>query len=444
MKIESTTRKPLTLCVLYMFSTLILYFISPIQRNTSKPIEMALLISAYIIAFAVGYIIARKMIPPSDFETGVEVDNKAPISTINIKILQKSIVALVCITLIFVIRNMSIIGSSNIMQGIKTALTDPNTVYLAKMDTEKNVFLNAISLICSPIFIYASFLGIMNFSKLKLSYKFLYITYIFLEIIRWIIIGTNKGLFDLVGLFVIAFLIKSWENNGIKKKPDLKKLLLIIALAYFAIYIFGLTISSRIGSNLSSLYSTGVTGINKDSLLFVVFPSSIAIIILRLIGYITQGYYGFALGLNLDWKPTFLLGSSSFVSSWAERIFGINIVENIYQTRIEEIYGWSSSAKWHTMYLWLANDFSFLGVILFMFVLGALFCRAIHAAIYLHNSNAMCVAYLIMMAILYSSSNNQIFGSGNTLIPFIVFLILWKLPAKKKQKAAISRQRAVT
>lgn len=430
MRVEKTTTKPLVLCALYMCATLVLYFVSPIERDTSHPFEMTLLILAYIIAFAFGYLLWRKRVRSS---TSLSTDDTFVRETFfvnNNKVLQRCIVILLCTTIIFVIRNIGAVGESGLVQGVMRALSDPNSAYISKMEMESNFLLNIITILGAPLFIYASFLGMMNFSNLGRLYQGLFISYLILESLRWIIIGTNKGVFDILALFLITSFLKSWRTKTNRTTRSIKKIFLIMALAYFAIWIFGLTVSSRTGSDISVLYSQGVTNVDTDSLLFLVFPSSVAIVILRFIGYITHGYYGFSLGLTLDWIPTFGVGSSSFVTSWVERMFPIDIISCLYQTRIEQTYGWSASAKWHTMYLWLANDFGFLGVILFMFALGALFCCVVHDALYKNNPYAACVAYLIMIAIVYSSSNNQVFGIGGTLFALVVFLFLWKIPFK--------------
>lgn len=436
MKIEKTTNKPLVLCILYMCTTLILYFVSPVQRDTSRPLEMTLLILAYIAAFAFGYLLLRRKTAGYYSASTEKSRDSETFFVNNIKPVQRCIVILLCATIIFVLRNVNVVGGSSLVQGVLQALNDPNGAYFSKMGIESNSLLNIITILGAPVFIYGSFLGMMNFSSLGRLYQGLFISYLVLEILRWIIIGTNKGLFDILALFLITSFLKSWKTKKNRKKINIKQILFIMALAYFVIWIFGLTVSSRTGSNINVLYSQGVTNVDTENLLFLIFPTSVAIVISRLIGYVTHGYYGFALGLTLDWVPTFGLGNSGFIYTWVDRIFQIDVTSSLYQTRIEQVYGWSANAKWHTMYLWFANDFSFFGVILFMFVFGALFCRAIHDALYKNNPYAACVAYLMMMVVLYSSSNNQILGSGNSMWALLIFLFLWKVPLKITWKAS--------
>ena len=127
------------------------------------------------------------------------------------------------------------------------------------------------------------------------------------------------------------------------------------------------------------------------------------------------------LSLSLDWDPTFGLGHSMFLVTQIDKHFDTKIFEHTYQKRAE-IYGWSSTVNWHTMYSWIANDFSYFGVIVIMFILGRIMSWAINDFIYIHDYRSLVLFYFMIMMILYSSANNQVLSTVTSMIAFWYFL----------------------
>jgi len=142
--------------------------------------------------------------------------------------------------------------------------------------------------------------------------------------------------------------------------------------------------------------------------------------------YFTQGYYGMARSLEVPWTPMFGVGNSMFLVDFiSEHVYDID--PYTYQMKIEKEFGWPSDMRWSCFYSWVANDVSFYGVILIMFVIGVLFAAMFKDAIQTDNPFAKISIFYFMLMIFFIPCNNQIGQRESTLFSFILIVLLWLL-----------------
>jgi hypothetical protein len=276
----------------------------------------------------------------------------------------------------------------------------------------------------------------LNFKKLKLSYKIIGIITILFNVIYYISIGTNIGIFDIAILFASLYYLKIIKNNYLKNKElkinNLKKnnkrigILICIILILIIIIYFSNTIGDRnLGKSwMASGYNIGGVVLNSDSVFFKIIPSGLYTLLVTLSAYLTQGYYGLSLSMNYDWKFTFGLGSFPRLLPYVEQYFP-QIYENTYQARIEDNYNWGSQENWHSLYSWLANDLSFIGVIFFMFGFGYLTAIVYKDSLYSNNPFAKVMFYFLTISIFFIPANNQMGASLEKLFTFATIFIFW-------------------
>ena len=145
--------------------------------------------------------------------------------------------------------------------------------------------------------------------------------------------------------------------------------------------------------------------------------------------YLTQGYYGFSLALDEEFIPMFGIGSSMFLIENSSELIDENLYELTYMYRIRD-EGWDPFVNWHSIYVWLANDFTFIGVIFFMFFLGYLFSDIFINAIFLKSKLAISLLCMTMIIIIFIPANNQLLSYPSTFISFWFILILYLLRKK--------------
>ncbi len=278
-------------------------------------------------------------------------------------------------------------------------------------------------------------LTILLWEKTLKSQRVIAIIILMVEIFKWLIKGTNKGIFDIVIMLTISILIIKHNDtihtaNLNKKKGHIKTrikrkrlgvfpIVLIILMLIFSLNFFTKNIVGRYFGKLPE------RNINYDSVFYKYTPVFLRDTVISFTDYLVQGYYGLSLSFNLPFESTFGIGNSIFVMSNVQKLTGLNIMRRTYQYKVEQHYGWSALGNWHTAYLWFANDVSFIGVLIVMFLIGYLFASVWKSFITYRNPFSFLLILLLSMFFFYISANNQVFSHFQTLIPFWVFLFKW-------------------
>lgn len=151
--------------------------------------------------------------------------------------------------------------------------------------------------------------------------------------------------------------------------------------------------------------------------------------------YLTQGYYGMSQALTLNWTPMFGLGNSMFVVDMITDNL-CDIHQYTYQAKLE-LLGWDSKVRWHSIYTWIANDVSFYGVPIIMFMIGAIFGMMFKDAIVTQNPFARISLFFFILLILFIPCNNQIAQSNENLCAFLLLIGIWMICGRSNQKKVI-------
>lgn len=434
---------PIKLSILYLFITLFLYLFGPFAWKTNHPVIFWALQITYLIMMLLGYAIGLK-IKTNKNRIWQESDSRRIVGLIK---------PMMVINVIFIIINLfRSFGFSNfdfasLCQRIIFGLNDMGAgynTYQSMIDILNGAqviggyFMSFLNLVWDFLALPVLILSCFYFKRLNLGYKLLTIVSYILTIISYVSIGTNIGVFRiimLVGLFCfLKMLKKSYNEPSIRQsRKKFSTYLLVIIGVFGFISFFVNTMKSRGGILLweTSSYNVGGVPLNRDSLLLNILPDSLIIPLITISGYLTQGYYGFSLSLLKPWKPTFGIGNCKALMNL---IPGLDsIYAKTYQYRITE-YGWDDYVQWHTMYTWFANDVSFLGVIVIMFLLGLLLAVVYRECLESDNPFAPTMLYYLAVIIFFIPCNNQVFQSTGLLFSFLLILALWLCTRKRKIK----------
>ena len=236
--------------------------------------------------------------------------------------------------------------------------------------------------------------------------------------------GTNAYTLFIILVAVISFCVIILRKYYLLEKIKHSRLILgvVVSLLLFIFIIFLSVMSSRMPvSSFKSLESSAPHGdvvfsenVNNDKV-----TASFA----KIDFYIAQGYYGMSLALDKKFDTTYGLGSSLFVLGFVDKHLGFNLNENTYQYKVND--QWNEYSSWHSFYSQEANDFSFYGVIIVMFVLGYLFANIYISSVVYNNIFAKLLLPLFVIMFLFISMNNQVFNNMEFLISFVVLIVLW-------------------
>lgn len=318
-------------------------------------------------------------------------------------------------------------------------LLNPGAQYYDKLNlsnqASSNYLLLILSALTSPFRWLFIPLCIVNWGSLPRRYKVSSMMFILLDTISWISIGTNKGIFDNVFIIAFSLLIKIYisnrETRGIKHNKKSKVAIFLFSLSILSLAITYMTkaIISRLG--VLNYYSRGANiYVNFDSPIMSIIPGFLKDTLVIMAGYTTQGYYGLSLAMKEPFTTTYGLGNSWFLMSIIEKITGYStIAENTYPFKIAG-YGWDPYVNWHSIYTWLASDFSFLGTLLIIIIIGYWFGEVWKSVLFQRNIYAIGLFILFMIMFMYFPANNQVFAFINTFSAFWGLFILWFFSAK--------------
>lgn len=431
---------PLILVEAYLILTLLLYRFGPIKWAAENAVNFWFYIILYHISFIIGYLIFAKQ-----FKTAVnhiEISNEIKAFIVKYMWIFLSICAVLSL-----IKYMGFLNTSNFIpwdlpnEFIK-GLQNPGEQYRTKfVAAELNNYTGnklASGILALFAFVVSSIIPICVFLwvRIKLSQKIVFFAIVFLEFSMFVSTGTNKGIFDLLFIFTAALTIDSIVNFKEKNFKALladKKILfgVTVFLLFFSMWFFSWTMTSRVGSiatytanltedvTVSGEKSSAIPGDKIESKT----ESLTKNLIYGLSSYIGQGYYGMSLSLGEKFTSTYGIGNSRFLSTNFKYFFGIDIEPFTYQAKISD--RWDQYAQWHSFYSYMANDFSFLGVVFIMFLLGASLAVTYKDAIYGKNIFAQCLLPIFAILFLYIPANNQVFTLMQSFCTFFELIILW-------------------
>lgn len=397
---------PLRTSLAFLIVSELLLFIGPIVFDLWKPVLLVFYLLLVNLAFYWGYNTGVKRFKPSRSHLSLDA--------IHVIIIAGLVLNIIRLNMMWRSHGITV-SLSNLI----AALINPADAYFAesleKSDTSSIfAFLSPITWACLP-------LGIYKWKHLSRFYKSLVIIIIVVEALAWLGIGTRKGLFDII-IFIVFFIIvnkKSIITNHNERRKFLFCIVLIVVL--FAFYF---VFSNLSRSNLS------INQINEFNLKYTIrdfysdhCPFWLLVSLSSITSYLCQGYYALSLGLSFGIIPPTFLGMSWFTMVIANK-FGYDPMPGTYMTLLEPL-GIDPRINWHTMYLWLANDFTFIGVPIVVFIIGYFFAKTWCDCVHGENDFAIPIFSLFLIMVFYFYANNQVLSFS--LIAFVFWLIVYGL-----------------
>ena len=433
----------LTYIQIYIAFTFFLFLFGPINWKSNNKLLMGGVLFAYVLFLTLGYRYGAKC--------KLYKSAHPLLSEYNIIKITKIIVWISIVYSIFYIfrygRTFSIssIINNTINNFINPAAQYAKTHHQGSM-TDPNLlgggFMSLIVTFSGPLTIPAVVLPILYFDKLSFAYKIISIFGIVLQVFGAVIAGTNEGLFN-IGIYIISviLILRQRKRKLKRKKKSFVSFIFIGILLIGLLAFFTNNISQRTGDTF--LFPTiGINKYDRTAPILQFIPQFLQPTLAYLTVYLCEGYYGMSLALGMEWIPTFGTGFSSFIRNNIEELLGVNLIQYSYQGRIEKLYGWGANKNWHTAYTWFANDVSFFGVALIMFIIGFLIIRSFRDSVENGNPFACVLFSILMMQIFFLSANNKIFASPTTFITFWLFWFLWWLTKRGwKEKSKINSSR---
>ncbi|MDB5620499.1 hypothetical protein [Tardiphaga sp.] len=149
--------------------------------------------------------------------------------------------------------------------------------------------------------------------------------------------------------------------------------------------------------------------------------------VFMLTSYLTNGYYGLSLAMSeQDWNSTRGLGHSQALMRIYEKLTGDT---DLYKQSVT--YGlrdkeWSDGAEWSTIFPWLANDVGFWpGSLILIAILAFIWGKSWVCAVWSNDDAAAIVFAFLVQLFVYLPANNQLAQTLDAYFAFTAWLGLW-------------------
>ncbi len=255
-------------------------------------------------------------------------------------------------------------------------------------------------------------------------FLFIIISYVLVNILMS---GKQKYLGDVI-IITIYYLL--FNIARYRRKITIKTITLFGILVFFSFSVFVEILNQRyiaagIGIHNIAELTNPLIEWNDNSIWFDMFGSNYGFAIGIFLGYFSNGLYGLSLCLSMPFEWTYFVGNSYSLSRVIEILFdGASIIDKTYPTRVGNEYGWGLS-KWHSLFSWLASDFTFFGVIILAYYFGKLYRKIWIEALLRTNPISGPLFLYLSLGLIFSFSNNQIMHGMPGVIALIFLLITY-------------------
>lgn len=430
---KKTYLLPMRMVLFYLIFSLLLYAFGPFRWETFHPIIFWTLNIFFLLSIWAGWIFSLKTKNRSCKKIWNKDDEYELAHRLKMFIWINIVFEILNTMRRFRLNSFDVFGILDVwMRGLE----NPGLAY-SELHTEEVVSGNLVGGLALTIFNLAfSFFsfnifllaGIL-FKRYNCIYRFIIVFMYVFVVLEYLSTGTNIGAFRVILAVIVFWGIKiiRAQKKHITFKSKEKRIFILASIVGIVAFlsIFNEIMQSRGGILMwaSYNYNVGGVGLDRDSFIFEIIPSDLWMFIIAISSYISQGYYGMSLSLTLDWEPCFGLGHTKALYLLMPDLLE-PIYHNTYQHRLNG-FGWDEDVQWHTLYSWFANDFSYIGVIFVMFIIGFVFCKAYYDVLTYNNPYAKLVTYYFVLMCVFIPCNNQVFQSSYILFAFIGAMIVW-------------------
>lgn len=305
------------------------------------------------------------------------------------------------------------------ISSIREALSNPGGAYAAKFivyEDQANLSHTnfAIQLVVINFWLY--YFGLIGitywWNDILLSVRVFFVISIFIYLLAFACMGTQKGLADVLLLCGVGLLLRYSAHSLVKTR--LEKIRYLMPSLYYAVIpiILFLAYVIFIQSSRSDHFkiSDQIAEDAKNSIWGDLFNIQIAVFVNSIANYASQGYAGLANSLTQDYVFSYGYGICPSAHSYLQQYCGIpDFYASTYLARSELATGWPGLMYWSTAFPWWGSDLSFPGSVLLMVVIGWTLAVVWVSALQRRSIAAIVILGLLFETLFYIIANNQVF-----------------------------------
>jgi len=381
---------PIVLLLTWLSFTAMIFIWGPYEYELLNPV----LFYSYIIAINISLYLG--------YNRGQKSHGRASRSKVKYSVILKRLIML---SFVYISIKMALTRGGDLVR-IATTFTDSSKSYLNSSIKNTGVF-NYIDIIMIPIEIMAITNSIHSFSTLGIKYRLMILSVIFVFIASSIGSATRGALVQATVLIFIAFYL-GVKNKKIKLK-NASKLIIAIFCLIIAIFFFiysSVLVGTRGGFTANNPL-TGDPPISDYSLFKGMQPITQALISSTSF-YLSHAYYRLDRALNMPLEGLgFGFSNSYFIMTNITKLTGSTYLQDIsYGIRLDNETGGRYGLYWSTFYTWAASDFTFVGVIFLVFMIGYFISLSLKDSLLAENHLAISSFCILFYFVIHFIFNN--------------------------------------
>lgn len=430
-------RLPLMIIDSYILVSLFLYIFGPVRFHSPYSVFMVMYMLFFLIVINVAYFMGIQKTKYRRTANSEEIEyTNRPVP------LWFQITGLV-IPLILIILAFMKSGFSGITGSFSNIMAQSYTYVQGGGLSQQGLDIPMWIYMHLAFFVYLSIVdGIVFFSQLSFNRKVMLAGTI-VSLLGYFVLfkGTQKTLGDVFVLITSALLIRAYMKKTKRKKMNKKIIFILIILAIF----MANTLASILGERINYLGSVGYEAfklknefwtVDLESPLLMFFPKDSRMGYACLVFYLCNGLCGLSYCLGTPFTWSYGIGSIADLSDIIGRRLGLNIFGETYIYKAYETFGWEHSAYWHTIFPWLASDWTFLGALIIMGVIAYIYAICWIEILQGKNKESIFLFSMLNIVWIYLPANNQIMSTRTTALIFVICVYMWirrKRNVKKKK-----------
>lgn len=413
---------PLTALLLYIgFGVLMLLF-GPIEYVDLQKGPVLFYVGLFAILFSGGYLYGVK----KSRSTSSSIVVISPESMF-LRVHQWVIVSLIATAIV----QLTLLTHAIVIEGINLSPLEMGRAYLSQYDGYirgageiRPIFL--LQSIAYPLYLASISLGTFYYKKLRYHYRLLFwfiiTSVIIIEVLGH---GKMKQISEIYFFTGMAYFLRECPTIAAGR---LKFYTRFSAMAVMAVTSIILIMSCRyveleIDSSNIREKSHPYMIFNLDDSVLQHLPEGVGFSAAVFSGYISQGYYGLSLSLQLPFQWTYFVGNSYTANLLCRKYLDIDVPRN-YPERLADSTEWGES-KWSSGFAWFFGDFTPIGTLFFLAIIGYVFSRSWHGAFYERDPVSAVFLSILGMGLLFLPANNQLFIAPGSAFATIFFAGLW-------------------
>ena len=410
---------PLKMFLFYICITLFMSFFGPWKYINYNKIYVSL----YMLIFLIAVISTYSLFVKTNKSISIVFDNIGKESKINgVTIAEYSILFGFLLMLIILSIKIYDFGVPNF-----------NDIFLqmAKAYTNKGVISNRFNLSAwifgyFSIFYFTSLvLGTYYYSVISYRYKILFFFIVIMSLTYHILfVGNQKAIADLF-IYISSALFAKFAQSG--KKINIKKAMISLIVIISIFFLFSSILQNRMTYWNVEYYSKGDRAfLDFDHWMLYLINDNIKLGFATFIYYLSHGYYGLSLSLEMPFVWSKGYGSSFDIKYLFNKIYFLTDQEiGSYPVRVEIDNGWEAYSNWQTIFPWLASDFTFWGAIIIICIFIAVYAVSWNRILRKGHWINLLMFTNINVMLLYIPANNQLFQTRASLVVTLIITLIW-------------------